>query len=600
MKKNKILFGLLLICGIFFSTAQEIPVKFLSHKVKKKETIFGITRKYNVTEEQLNEYNPLLKKVGLRKRMMLRIPVYPKIVEKVTPPPQVDQRTQSYIVKPKETKWRIAYNFQITIPQLEALNPKIKKGLKEGQEIRVPRIQIQTESQTESLTVIQSETQTETNTLDSTWDSTYNYYKVLPKEGYYRIEKKIGVTKRVLDSLNPKLPEEGLQVGMILRVPGDARGELKIQDDLLVERLSLLDSIKEAKEIELAILLPFKAKEIEYDSIEDTKRLLQSRNLHTLSADFYSGVLLAADTLSHFGISVKLNVFDTQNSIAKVNEIVNTHDFSKTDAIVGPLIPSNFDYLSTKPQVRKIPKFAPLSTNSVALREAVYQSVTSKKFLRKRMYEYLDKTLNREDNIVLVVDSLNRSVEKELLELFPKATVLRPEKSNYLLPDLVDSLLVDSLPNKVILESQDFSLISSASSQMSAQQSALRSVQLFTTYRSNMYENTNLSLKQLGDLKFTYTTDRLPLKLGEYNSFQNHYISLFGKPPNRTAIRAYDLTMDLILRKAYSGNLKSTEKIGETDYQEHRFLYSKQNKSFQNIGYFLLQHNDYEIVELKK
>jgi len=596
VKKNKILFGLLLICGIFFSTAQEIPVKFLSHKVKKKETIFGITRKYNVTAEQLNEYNPLLKKVGLRKRMMLRIPVYPKIVEKVTPPPQVDQRTQSYIVKPKETKWRIAYNFQITIPQLEVLNPKIKKGLKEGQEIHVPRIQIQTES----LTVIHSETQTETNTLDSTWDSTYNYYKVLPKEGYYRIEKKIGVTKRVLDSLNPKLPEEGLQVGMILRVPGDARGELKIQDDLLVERLSLLDSIKEAKEIELAILLPFKAKEIEYDSIEDMKRLLQSRNLHTLSADFYSGVLLAADTLSHYGISVKLNVFDTQNSIAKVNEIVNTHDFSKTDAIVGPLIPSNFDYLSTKLQVRKIPKVAPLSTNSVALREAVYQSVTSKKFLRKRMYEYLDKTLNREDNIVLVVDSLNRSVEKELLELFPKATVLRPEKSNYLLPDLVDSLLVDSLPNKVILESQAFSLISSASSQMSAQQSALRSVQLFTTYRSNVYENTNLSLKQFGDLKFTYTTDRLPLKLGEYNSFQNHYISLFGKPPNRTAIRAYDLTMDLILRKAYSGNLKSTEKIGETDYQEHRFLYSKQNKSFQNTGYFLLQHNDYEIVELKK
>lgn len=600
MKKNKILFGLLLICGIFFSTAQEIPVKFLSHKVKKKETIFGITRKYNVTAEQLNEYNPLLKKVGLRKRMMLRIPVYPKIVEKVTPPPQVDQRTQSYIVKSKETKWRIAYNFQITIPQLEVLNPKIKKGLKEGQEIHVPRIQIQTESRTESLTVIQSETQTETNMLDSTWDSTYNYYKVLPKEGYYRIEKKIGVTKRVLDSLNPKLPGEGLQVGMILRVPGDARGELKIQDDLLVERLSLLDSIKEAKEIELAILLPFKAKEIEYDSIEDMKRLLQSRNLHTLSADFYSGVLLAADTLSHYGISVKLNVFDTQNSIAKVNEIVNTHDFSKTDAIVGPLIPSNFDYLSTKLQVRKIPKVAPLSTNSVALREAVYQSVTSKKFLRKRMYEYLDNTLNREDNIVLVVDSLNRSVEKELLELFPKATVLRPEKSNYLLPDLVDSLLVDSLPNKVILESQAFSLISSASSQMSAQQSALRSVQLFTTYRSNVYENTNLSLKQFGDLKFTYTTDRLPLKLGEYNSFQNHYISLFGKPPNRTAIRAYDLTMDLILRKAYSGNLKSTEKIGETDYQEHRFLYSKQNKSFQNTGYFLLQHNDYEIVELKK
>jgi LysM repeat protein len=586
VKKNKILFLVLLLCGILFSNAQQIPVKFLSHKVKKKETIFGITRKYNITETQLNEYNLLLKKVGLRKRMVLRIPVYPEVVVEKLPEPtvEVDQNTQAYIVKPKETKWRIAYNFQMTIPELEALNPQIVKGLKVGQEIRIPFVATQTESET----------------LGPSWDSNYNYYKVLPKEGYYRIEKKIGVSRKVLDSLNPNLLELGLQVGMILRVPGEARGKLKIQNDLLVARLSLLDSLKEAHEMELALLLPFKAKTIEYDSIEDTRRLLQSRNLHTISTDFYSGVLLAIDTLSHYGVSVKLNVFDTQNSIAKVNEIVNTHDFSKTDAIIGPLIPSNFDYLSTKPQVRKIPKVAPLSTNPVALREAVYQSVSPKKFLRKKMFEYLDRTLNREDNIVLVVDSLNRPVEKELLKLFPKATVLRPEKSNYLLPDLVDSLLVDTLLNKVILESQDFSLISSASSQMSAQQSESRTVQLFTTYRGNAYENPNLSLKQLGDLKFTYTTDRLPLKLGEYNHFQNHYISSFGKPPNRTAIRAYDLTMDLILRKAYSGSLKSTDKVGETDYQEHRFLYRKQDKSFENTGYFLLQHKDYEIIELKK
>ena len=62
------------------------------------------------------------------------------------------------------------------------------------------------------------------------------------------------------------------------------------------------------------------------------------------------------------------------------------------------------------------------------------------------MFEYLDRKLNREDNIVLVVDSINRPVERELLKLFPKATILRPEKSNYLIPELVDSLLVDSLP----------------------------------------------------------------------------------------------------------------------------------------------------------
>jgi LysM repeat protein len=586
VNKNLILAFVFIISGLGFAAAQQTPTKFISHKVKKKETIFGITRNYNITEEQLNEYNPLLEKVGLRRRMILRIPVYPKPVVAPSSPKLVKKEltTAPYIVKPKETKWRIAYNFQITIPELEALNPSIRMGLKEGQQILVPRMESITESET----------------ANTSWDSSYNYYTVLPKEGYYRIEKKIGVTKRVLDSLNPKLLEMGLQVGMVLRVPQEARGGLKIEDDLLVERISLLDSIDKKSEVSLSILLPFKSKEIVYDSIEDTRRLLQSRNLHTLSADFYAGVLLAADTLTHYGITVKLDVFDTENSITKINEIVGSHDFSKTDAIIGPLIPSNFDYLSTKTTLRDVPKVAPLSTNPVALRNAVFQSVTPKSFLRKRMFEYLDKSLNREDNIVLVVDSLNRNIEKELLAMFPKATLLRPEKSNYLLPELVDSLLVDSLPNKVILESQDFSLISSASSQMSAQLTDMRSVQLFTTYRSNAYENSNLSQKQLGDLQFTYTADRLPLKLGEYNHFQNHYIRTFGKPPNRTAVRAYDLVLDLILRKVYRGDLKSINEIGETDYQESRFLYQKENNAFQNTGYFLLQHDDFAIKELKK
>lgn len=562
--------------------AQQKPENFISHKVKKRETIFGITRSYNITEKQLIEYNPLLEKVGLRKRMLLRIPVYNQQIKELVVPELTieDESTQKYIVKSKETKWRIAYNFKITISELEALNPKIKEGLKAGQQILVP---VAT-----SLTVSQS------------WNSNYNYYRVRPMDGYYRIEKKIGVTQLVLDSLNPQLSELGLQAGMVLRVPGEAKGEFRIDNDLLVEKLSLLDSINEFKAVNLSVLLPFKANEIEYDSIEDTQRLLQNRNLHTISAEFYSGVLLAADTLSKIGIQVKLNIFDTENSVSRLNQIINTNDLSESDAIIGPLIPSNYDFLSSKSKLMKTPKIAPLSTNSVSMRNAVFQSVTSKDFLRKRMIDYLDRTLNREDNIVLVVDSINRPVERQLLKLFPKSTILRPEKNNYLMPELIDSLLVDSLPNRVILESQDFSLILSVSSQMSAQQSDLREVQLFTTYRGNAYENMSLSRKQLGDLNFTYTAGSLPQRLGTYNDFQNRYINAFGKPPSRTAIRAYDLMMDLVLRFAYTGDLEKIDTVGEMDYEENRFLYQKQKSSFINIGYFLLQHRGLDIVELKK
>ena len=581
MKKHRSFIVFFLVFVFFVIEAQQTPESFISHKVKKRETIFGITRSYNISERQLIEYNPLIEKIGLRKRMLLRIPVYKQLKKEVFDAfVAEDKSTQIYIVKPKDTKWRIAYNLKMTIPELEALNPKIKEGLMVGQKIKVPIATSMTPSQT--------------------WNSKYNYYTVRPKEGYYRIEKKIGVSQMVLDSLNPQISELGLQEGMVLRVPGEAKGEFRIEKDLLVEKLSLLDSINEFKAVKLAVLLPFKANEIEYDSIEDTQKLLQTRNLHTISTDFYSGILLAVDTLSKRGISLKLNIFDTENSISKINRIINNNYLLESDVIIGPLIPSNFDFLSAQQKLLKTLKVAPLSTNPISLRPGVLQSVTSKDFLRARMFEYLDRKLNREDNIVLVVDSINRPVEGDLLKLFPKATILRPEKSNYLMPELVDSLLVDSLPNRVILESQDFSLISSASSQMSAQQSEMREVQLFTTYRGNAYENQGLSRKQLGSLNFTYTAASLPYRLGTYNDFQKRYIKSFGKPPNRTAIRAYDLTMDLVLRFAFTGDLEKIDALGETDYEENRFLYRRKNNSFSNTGYYLLQHRELDIIELKK
>ena len=271
VKKILFIFYFFTVIGFLTIEAQQNPESFLSHKVKKRETIYGITRSYNITEKQLREYNPLLQKVGLRRRMLLRIPVYKKPIKESTIPKLVDEHEGShlYIVKPKDSKWRIAYNYKITIPELEALNPQIKKGLKLGQEIRVPILP--------------------TINVSKTWDSNFNYYTVKPKEGYYRIEKKIGVTKAILDSLNPEILELGLQEGMVLRVPAESKGEFKIEDDLLVDKISLLDSIKESKSFELAILLPFKANEIEFDSIEKTKRILQNRNLHTISTEFYSG-----------------------------------------------------------------------------------------------------------------------------------------------------------------------------------------------------------------------------------------------------------------------------------------------------------------------
>jgi LysM repeat protein len=574
----------LLLLSSFYVVAQT-PKSFITHKVKKGETLELIIEQYGIDELQLKEYNPSVERFGIRRRMNLRIPVYSnqeKAVETQSQETSINTLSFSqHEVAPKETKWRLAYQYKTTIEILDSLNPEIREGLKIGQKIRIPKADIQE--------------------IIPERDSLFNYYKVLPKEGFYRIEKKLGIDQTTLDSLNPTLKETGLRAGMILKIPGEQSGDFIIENDLLVERVNLADSVFQKTDIKFALLLPFKVNEIEFDSINDTKRLLRDRNLHTLSLDFYTGVLFALKHAKERGLSVELSTFDTENSYAKLDEISDQLAAAQTDFILGPLIPANFDYISNKKEFIEIPKIAPLSSNPVVFRKNVYQSITRAATFRTKMYDYLEQVIDTTQHVVIVADSLNRSIEKKLRVQFPWAITIRPEKGDYILPELVDSLLIDSLPNKVFLETQSFPLIANALSQFNAQNSEKRDVQVFTTYRSNVYDNENLSRKMLGGIQFTYPVGFKPLDYSSNRQFIQNFESQYGKPPTKESLRAYDLVMDLILRIAVAKDLESSLKLGETQYRSNRFLYQPQtNGSYINSALFLLQHRGYEIFEIKE
>ena len=587
MRFRSILF-ILLFTIILPLGAQEIPTHFEYHRVRVGETLFGLSQKYGITVEKLLEYNSILSKTGLRKRMKLRIPVYTKtevvvkMIDEPLPKAVIDTLGfETHLVLAKETKWRLAYQYGTTIAALEQLNPTIKKGLKIGQKIKVPKAKIPKQVPEK--------------------DSLFNYYMVLPKEGYYRIEKKLGVPKKVLDSLNPELIEKGLQEGMVLKVPGDFSGDLKVSDDLLLERINLLDSISEAKPMEIALMLPFRASELNLDSLHLVRPVLESRNLYTIAFDFYMGARMAAEKVTTIGIPVELCVIDTENNKNKILDEVSSKDWCKTDAIIGPIIPSNFDYISNLKAIENIPKVSPLSTNEVRKSKAIFQTQTRKSTYRKKMLAYLERKLDSTQNIVIVADSLSRSMENELLNRFPTAIQLRPEKEGYLMPELVDSLLVDSLPNNVILETSSFPLIGSVLSQMNAQNTDERSVQVFTTYRNNLYDKANLSLEMLGAVQFTYPSNTILKTADTFSEFQLDFIDRFGKPPSKEATRAYDVTLDVLLRIAYSGSLKKSLVIGETFYNQNCFSYTlDQNNSYVNEAVLILQHEGYEVKEIKE
>ena len=62
-----------------------------------------------------------------------------------------------------------------------------------------------------------------------------------------------------------------------------------------------------------------------------------------------------------------------------------------------------------------------------------------------------------------------------------------------------------------------------------------------------------------------------------------------------------DLVMDLIIRIAVATKLEKSLELGETQYRSNRFSYeTEENNSFSNTALFILQHQGYQIIEIKE
>ncbi|MEC7880095.1 MAG: LysM peptidoglycan-binding domain-containing protein [Bacteroidota bacterium] len=438
------------------------------------------------------------------------------------------------------------------------------------------------------------------------------FHRVKKNETLYSISNQYSVDISDIISLNPDLKDNRLKRRSRIMIPVFSEvisADIVISDSLNInteinEILDLKTMVLESKNLNnnltLSLLLPFNTSSIELDSIDKVEQLFKTRNLYTISLDFYSGVLYALNELQKTGVNVKLDVYDTENSFLKIESIVKDVAANKSDAIIGPIIPDNFDFISKLEVISKIPRVFPLSTNPVNMLSGVIQAVTPKRFLRNKMIEYLKNNLSPEDNIVIVADSLNRDIEGDLKNIFPNSITLRPEsEGGYILPELVDSLLVDSLPNKVIVETEIFTFISSIISQMNSQISNERKVQLFTTYRGNIYDDSNINIKDLGNLNFTYSSMTKPTTIDTLNSFTSGYIDLFGNFPNKDVIKAFDITTDILLRLALHKKLDKSFKYGDQKYIQNRYNYVKDSLGgYINNGFYILRHSEYNVDEI--
>lgn len=105
--------------------------KFLLHEVQKKETLYSISKLYEIDINDLVAANPGSDQ-GVKKGQQLRIPI------KQEKPRIVPSDKITHTVKPGETLFGIAKQYTITPEDIQNANDGLKKGLLAGEDIFIP------------------------------------------------------------------------------------------------------------------------------------------------------------------------------------------------------------------------------------------------------------------------------------------------------------------------------------------------------------------------------------------------------------------------------------------------------------------------------
>ena len=553
--------------------AREV-IDYKKHKVKRKETLYSLSKQYKVTEDDIKKANPSLYSEVLRKGDRIRIPRFKTIVSKQT----LSNTTKKYTVLPKEGKWRVAYKFGITIPELEALNPQMNKVLQPGDELNVPNI---------------------ANNEEKSTEVEYNYYEVLPKEGFYRLEKKMGLTEAQLKELNPELNDGGLKMGMILKIPKEIDVADSKNEDVATTDLSL--QITNTNTKKLAVLLPFRLNRLDLDSIAEVKDIMKSDRILSTALDFHSGVLMALEDAKKKGISSNVDVFDTQSRTSKVSEIANSTNFSEYDAVIGPMMTKTFDRFAS--EVSGVPVFAPLSMPS-KVSSNVYQTIPEKKLLAQKMIDFV-KADSTKTKVIILADQKHKAPSNQLKVEFPGASQLftdvskKTGKDNYFIyPAHFENLFVNGR-NIVFLETNNVGFGTTVISLLNGQQDEAKEIILVTTDRTKAFTSDGPDNNyHLSNLKFHYPT--VNKQVNEYSDgFVSDYKERYGLTPSKYAVRGYDLTIDILLRLSLEENgLKDTEL--ETEYIENKFRYMKKTfGGYVNQSTYIVKFEDLNLVEVK-
>ena len=175
-------------------------------------------------------------------------------------------------------------------------------------------------------------------------------------DNYYSLSLKYDLTIEELKLANPGISSP--KPGDILVIPE--------KGTLLKESHDNKDCPKNSKnrnvEYHVALMVPLSLEQLT-DTLWNAK--LEPNRINELTPfrfiQFYQGFMMAADSLEKQGLKVKIFVYDVDNQINKVDEVLRKPEMKTMDLIVGPLFKNSFSKVAGFADENKIPIVNPLS-----------------------------------------------------------------------------------------------------------------------------------------------------------------------------------------------------------------------------------------------